>query len=106
MRMITVLVLAAVLLCGGCAYYRDSMDEVPDRGRHAYQLDAGAPSHPATPRARTPRPASGQTVVLKPGQSLYHIADEHGVALADLIAINDITWRPVPAGTTLVLPSR
>ncbi len=106
MRTITVLALAAVLLCGGCAYYRDSMDEVPDRGRHAYRLDDGAPSHAATPRPRSPRPASAQTVVLKQGQSLYHVADEHGVSLADLIAVNDITWRPVPAGTTLVLPSR
>ncbi len=107
MRTLPLLALMLVWL-GGCDYYRTSMDAVPDRGGHAYQVGAPAGSaRPLPPATRDPAPvASGNQVVVEPGQHLYAIADAHNVPLDDLIRVNDITTRPVPAGTVLVLPAR
>ncbi|MFW5698323.1 MAG: LysM peptidoglycan-binding domain-containing protein [Planctomycetota bacterium] len=107
MRTLPLLALMLVWL-GGCDYYRTSMDAVPDRGGHAYQVGApGGSARPPPAASRDPAPvASDNQVVVEPGQHLYAIAAQHNVPLDDLIRVNDITSRPVPAGTVLVLPTR
>ena len=111
--------LAAViaLAAAGCAQSRSSMDAVPDRGGHAYNLagpaggagDDVARADDGTAPASRGGGAAGAgetTVTVQPGDALYAIAERSGVSLRALIRRNDITRRPVPVGTTLVVPAR
>lgn len=61
---------------------------------------------PPNPPARPVTAADGQRMILvRPGDTLYSIARQHGVTVAGLAAVNRLASSNVSAGQTLVLPA-
>ncbi|MDA3962073.1 MAG: LysM peptidoglycan-binding domain-containing protein [Planctomycetota bacterium] len=106
MRILTTLLIALTLLAG-CA--REDAAEVPDRGDHAYVIaGASAGSGSSKPLVSSnPEPGAGETtVIFRPDDRLYRIAEEHGVTLDWLIRRNDLVDHPPRAGDDLIVPRR
>lgn len=104
--------LTVLALFAGCV--RDDAAQLPDRGDHAYVMpgartataaSGGGDSAPLVSDA--PGPEAGETtVVFRPGDRLYRIADAHGVELQWLIRRNDLVEHPPRTGTELIVPQR
>ena len=68
----------------------------------------------ATPRAPTPvagrqvptiAAAPGETIEVKPGDTLYGIAKRHRVAISEIMTLNNLTTPALKPGQKLVLPA-
>lgn len=90
----------AALTAPGPASLSDSEQQPAPSGISTPVLDA------AIPNANTAAEA-GESYTIRSGESLYGIAVRHGIPLAELQRINNITDpRKVKAGTVLRLPAR
>lgn len=74
----------------------------------------GAPAQNAAPSYAAAAPAerqahsahaSGETIEVKPGDTLYGLSKRHGVSLAELMSSNGLTSPNLKPGQKLILPS-
>lgn len=71
---------------------------------------AAAPSRPQTPQAaqrptqQVPVPASGQTIDVVQGDTLYGLSKKHKVSIAALMEVNSLKQANLKPGQKLVLP--
>ena len=75
-------------------------------GRDVAQDPTPTPTEtPAPLPGASPQPASGPIYVVQSGDSLYNIANDFGVSLADLIAANSIVnANNISVGSHLIIP--
>lgn len=86
-----------------------------DRGAAQGYDSVSAKAYDAAPRARRPaeprmesaayNQASGETIEVKPGDTLYSLSRQHGVKVNDIIAKNDLKGHSLKPGQRLTLPS-
>ena len=64
------------------------------------------PTETTTPLpGASPQPATGPVYIVQPGDSLYNIANDFGVAMSDLIAANDIVdANTISVGAHIIIP--
>lgn len=85
-----------------------------DRSAAGYDSVPAEP-YDAAPRARRPAeprietaaysPAGGDTVEVKPGDTLYSLSRQHGVKVNDIMSANDLKGHSLKPGQRLTMPS-
>ena len=98
--------LGLVAACGGGATPTPAPTEVPTPA----PTDIFAPSEPSAAPSEAPvptnAPATGTRYTVKKGDTMWAIAQEYGVSLADLKAANpDVEPTKMRIGTVLVIPA-
>jgi len=107
---ILVVVLGLVAACGGGA----TPTPAPTEAQTPAPTDIYAPTDepaanetPAATQEPAATPVSGERYTVKKGDTMWAIAQEYGVSLADLKAANpDVDPRTMQIGTVLVIPGQ
>lgn len=107
---ILVVVLGLVAACGGGA----TPTPAPTEAQTPVPTDIYAPTEepaanetPAATEEPAATPVSGERYTVKKGDTMWAIAQEYGVSLADLKAANpDVDPRTMRIGTVLVIPGQ
>ena len=107
---ILVVVLGLVAACGGGA----TPTPAPTEAQTPAPTDIYAPTDepaanetPAATQEPAATPVSGERYTVKKGDTMWAIAQEYGVSLADLKAANpDVDPRTMRIGTVLVIPGQ
>ena len=103
---ILVVILGLVAACGGGATPTPAPTDiiVPTPAPTDLFVPTAEPVVDETP---APTPVAGTRYVVKKGDTMWAIAQDHGISLADLQAANpDVEPRTMAVGTVLVIPGQ
>jgi LysM repeat protein len=103
---ILVVILGLVAACGGGATPTPAPTDiiVPTPAPTDLFVPTAEPVVDETP---APTPVAGTRYVVKKGDTMWAIAQDHGISLADLRAANpDVEPRTMAVGTVLVIPGQ
>jgi len=103
---ILVVILGLVAACGGGATPTPAPTDiiVPTPAPTDLFVPTAEPVVDETP---APTPVAGTRYVVKKGDTMWAIAQDHGISLADLQAANpDVEPRMMAVGTVLVIPGQ
>ena len=113
---ILVVILGLVAACGGGATPTPAPTDiiVPTPAPTDLFVPTPAPTDLFVPTAEpvvdetpAPTPVAGTRYVVKKGDTMWAIAQDHGISLADLQAANpDVEPRMMAVGTVLVIPGQ
>jgi LysM repeat protein len=103
---ILVVILGLVAACGGGATPTPAPTDIiaPTPAPTDLFVPTAEPVVDETP---APTPVAGTRYVVKKGDTMWAIAQDHGISLADLQAANpDVEPRMMAVGTVLVIPGQ
>jgi 5'-nucleotidase/UDP-sugar diphosphatase len=103
---ILVVIVGLVAACGGSATPTPAPTDAPTPAPTDVFVPTAEPAATETP-APAATPVAGTRYVVKKGDTMWMIAQDHGISLADLRAANpDVDPRSMRIGTVLIIPGQ